>query len=127
MCIFLFTVLIHCTLCRDCSHIFVNFQTFLWGRVSSTSPFLPCFRPFFKAIIRECGSTVYVGLAHTAPPTNTNFQLIFLLTRLQEAFYEDLPVLSIKFKVYHHFSGLRFIPEVNFWHPSKNVISCDYS
>ena len=26
------------------------------------------------------------------PPTNTNFQLTFLLTRLQEALYEDLPV-----------------------------------
>ena len=34
----------------------------------------------------------YVGLARTAPPTNTNFWLTFLLTRLQEALYEDLPV-----------------------------------
>ena len=34
----------------------------------------------------------YVGLARTAPPTNTNFRLTFLLTRLQEALYEDLPV-----------------------------------
>ena len=42
--------------------------------------------------IRECGSTLYVGLARTASPTNTNFRLIFLLTRLQEALYEDLPV-----------------------------------
>ena len=42
--------------------------------------------------IRECGSTLYVGLARTAPPTNTNFRLTFLLTRLQEALYEDLAV-----------------------------------
>ena len=46
--------------------------------------------------IRECVSTLYVGLAHTAPPTapptNTNFWLTFLLTRLQQALYEDLPV-----------------------------------
>ena len=44
--------------------------------------------------IRECWSTHYVGLACTAPPTNTNFGLTFLLTRLQEALYlyEDLPV-----------------------------------
>ena len=42
--------------------------------------------------IRECGSTFYVGLARTAPPTNTNFRLTFLLTRLQEALYEDLAV-----------------------------------
>ena len=27
--------------------------------------------------IRECGSTLYVGLARTAPPTNTNFRLTF--------------------------------------------------
>ena len=42
--------------------------------------------------IRECGSTLYVGLARTAPPTKTNFRLTFLLTQLQEALYEDLPV-----------------------------------
>ena len=42
--------------------------------------------------IRECGSTLYVGMAHPAPPTNTNFQISFLLTQLREAFYEDLPV-----------------------------------
>ena len=43
-------------------------------------------------IIKECASTLYVGLARTAPPTNTNFRLTFLLTRLQEALYEDLAV-----------------------------------
>ena len=42
--------------------------------------------------IRECGSTLYVGLAHAVSPTNTNFRLTFLLTRLQEALYEDLAV-----------------------------------
>ena len=36
-----------------------------------------------QIIIREC-STLYVGMARTAPPTNTNFQLTFLLTRLQD-------------------------------------------
>ena len=34
----------------------------------------------------------YVGLACAVPPTNTNFRLTFLLTHLQEALYEDLPV-----------------------------------
>ena len=43
-------------------------------------------------LIRECGSTYCVGMAHPAPLTNTNFQIKFLLTRLQEALYEDLPV-----------------------------------
>ena len=41
---------------------------------------------------RECGSTLYVGLACAVPPTNTNFRLTFLLARLQEALYEDLSV-----------------------------------
>ena len=44
--------------------------------------------------IRECGSTLYVGMAHPAPPTNTNFQITFLLTQLLEALYEDLPVIE---------------------------------
>ena len=43
-------------------------------------------------IIREYGSTLYVGLARAVSPTNTNFRLAFLLTRLQEALYEDLVV-----------------------------------
>ena len=46
----------------------------------------------YISFIRECGSTLYVGLARTAPPTNTNFRLTFLLTRLQEDLYEDLAV-----------------------------------
>ena len=45
-----------------------------------------------QLIIRECSSTLYVGLARAVPPTNTNFRLTFLLTRLQEALYEDLAV-----------------------------------
>ena len=42
--------------------------------------------------IREYGSTLYVRLVHAVSPTNTNFRLTFLLTRLQEALYEDLAV-----------------------------------
>ena len=42
--------------------------------------------------IRDYGSTLYVGLARAVSPTNTNFRLTFLLTRLQEALYEDLAV-----------------------------------
>ena len=47
---------------------------------------------FLVIIIREYGSTLYVGLARAVSPTNTNFRLTFLLTRLQEALYEDLAV-----------------------------------
>ena len=49
----------------------------------------------FRALsesIREYGSTLYVGLARAISPTNTNFRLTFLLTRPQEALYEDLAV-----------------------------------
>ena len=42
-------------------------------------------------IIRECGSTLYVGLARTVPTTN-KLPANFLLTQLQEALYEDLGV-----------------------------------
>ena len=42
--------------------------------------------------IREYRSTLYVGLARTVPPTNTNFRLTFLITQLQEVLYEDLAV-----------------------------------
>ena len=45
-----------------------------------------------REFIREYGSTLYVGLAHAVSPTNTNFRLTFLLTRLQEVLYEDLAV-----------------------------------
>ena len=43
-------------------------------------------------LVREYGSTLYVGLARAVSPTNTNFRLTFLLIRLQEALYEDLAV-----------------------------------
>ena len=42
--------------------------------------------------IREYDSTLYVGLARAVSPINTNFRLTFLLTRLQEALYEDITV-----------------------------------
>ena len=41
-------------------------------------------------LIREC--SLYVGLARAVSPTNTNFRLTFLVTRFQEAIYEDLAV-----------------------------------
>ena len=47
---------------------------------------------FILQILREYGSTLYVGLARDVSPTNTNFRLTNLLTRLQVALYEDLAV-----------------------------------
>ena len=51
--------------------------------------------PLFSVLelsIRECSSTLYVGIAHPPPPTNTNFQLTFLLICLPKALFDDLPV-----------------------------------
>ena len=39
------------------------------------------FLRFFNIIIRECGSTRYVGLAHAVPPTNTKFKPLLLPTQ----------------------------------------------
>ena len=58
---------------------------------SEASPTLGCSIKILRDI-REYGSTLYVGLARAVSPTNTNFRLTFLLTRLQEALYEDLAV-----------------------------------
>ena len=46
------------------------------------------------SVIRECGSTLYVGWARAVSPTNTNFRLTFLLTRLQNALYEELTCIE---------------------------------
>ena len=48
-----------------------------------TSPFFHLLVNGFS-VIREYGSTLYVGLARAVSPTNTNFRLTFLLTRLQD-------------------------------------------
>ena len=64
-------------------------------REAISHPYIPFFHLLvngFSVIIREYGSTLYVGLARDVSPTNTNFRLTFLLTRLQEALYEDLAV-----------------------------------
>ena len=46
----------------------------------------------FLLLVREYSRTLYVELARAVSHTNTNFRLTFLLTRLQEALYEDLAV-----------------------------------
>ena len=40
-------------------------------------------------IIRECGSTIYVGMAYQVPPTNTKLRIDFLLTGLWKALFKD--------------------------------------
>ena len=50
------------------------------------------FKNFKECARWPCNGNHYVGLAPAVSPTNTNFQFTFLLTRLQEALYEDLAV-----------------------------------
>ena len=38
-------------------------------------------------VVMKYAVALFIGLARTAPHTNTNFRLTFLLTRLQEALY----------------------------------------
>ena len=74
--------------------IFLNFLfvCFLFVYMFVSLVLLCLFSKHDDIIIREYGSTLYVGLARAVSPTNTNFRLTFLLTRLQEALYEDLVV-----------------------------------
>ena len=37
--------------------------------------------PISESAIRECGSTLYVGLQHAVPPTNTKFKPLLLPTQ----------------------------------------------
>ena len=64
---------------------------FLEKRLAIPTPFFHLLVNGFS-VIGECSSTLYVGLAHAVSPTNINFRLTLLLTQLQEALYEDLPV-----------------------------------
>ena len=41
---------------------------------------------------RECGRTLYVGLASAVPPTNTKLPVNIFTNPTQEPLYEDLPV-----------------------------------
>ena len=51
-------------------------------------------KPIFWCRLKQSFLAIYfyVGLARAVSPTNTNFQFTFLLTRLQEALYDYLPV-----------------------------------
>ena len=79
-------------------HHISSLHSHFWVQLSAGSSFLPPDKNrkflwfFIINIIRECSSTLYVGMAHSALLTNTSFQINFLLSRLLEALYEDLPV-----------------------------------
>ena len=73
------------------SHPYISFFLLLANGFSVIREYGSTIREY-GSTIREYGSTLYVGLARAVSPTNTNFRLTFLLTRLQEALYEDLAV-----------------------------------
>ena len=55
-------------------------------------PALSITMTLIKKYFWTCPTTHVLLTARTVPPTNTNLWLIFLLTRLQGAPYEDLAV-----------------------------------
>ena len=67
-------------------HHISSLHSHLWVQLSAGSTFPQpnknvIFLRFFN-IIGECGSTLYVGLAHAVPPTSTKFKLLLLLTQV---------------------------------------------
>ena len=76
------------------NHNFLKVNIFFIVGINGNSGVNARFIAYVTCVINigECGSTLYVGLACAVPPTNTNFRLTLLLTQLEEALYEDLPV-----------------------------------
>ena len=67
-------------------HHISSLHSHLWVQLCAGSAFPQPdkndkFLRFFIIIIRECGSTLYVGLAHAVPPTNTKFKALLLPTQ----------------------------------------------
>ena len=68
-------------------HHISSLHSHLWVQLSNGSAFPQPdkndkFFRFFFIIIKEYGSTLYVGLAHAVPPTYTNFQPFLLPTEV---------------------------------------------
>ena len=61
-CIFVFTALIHCTVCRDCSHTFVSFQTVLLlpARASEQGNVIGSVRMYIYIYIYMCVQFFFV-------------------------------------------------------------------
>ena len=49
-------------------------------------------------LIRECGSTLYIGMAHASPPTQYKSFMVFLLTCCLNALLRDTPARSSRFQ-----------------------------
>ena len=67
-------------------HHISSLHSHLWVQLSTGSAFPQPdkndkFLRFFIIIISECGSTLYVGLVHAVPPTNTKFKPLLLPTQ----------------------------------------------
>ena len=74
-----------------------------------------CYLDIWLLGIRECGSTLYVGLACAVPLTNTNFRLTFLLTDFMKTYLYRASNLKSTIT----FLAFVFIAEVNIWRPPK--------
>ena len=92
-------------------HHISSLHSHYWVEPSSGNAFpRPNQKKFFLLffIIRECGSTLHVGLAHAVPPSNTKFKLITSPSSTWYSYRTQTPT-STK----HHTSSLH----IHFWVP----------
>ena len=66
-------------------------------------------------VIREYGSSLYVGLARAVPPTNTNFQLLLLPTQA------GMPHTNIITKPQYVLHHVKFLPVAANAHHAKGI------
>ena len=59
----------------------------------------------FLLLVGECGSTLYVGLAHVVPPTNTKFKLLLPPTQVSMLYTNTHKHRTSYFKSTHTFLG----------------------
>ena len=63
--------------CETMNIVYVALWVQLSDGIAFPQPDKNCKFLVLFIIIRECDSTLYVGLARAVPPTNTNFRLTF--------------------------------------------------
>ena len=95
-------------------HHISSLHSHFWVQLSAGSPFLPTDKNGkflrFLSNIRECGSTLYVGLEHAVPPTNTKFKPLLLMTRA------GMPYTNThKQRMSYFMSTLTFMGPENCW------------
>ena len=103
-----------------------SLHSHFWVQLNGGSPYLPPdkkrkFLRFFiiNIIIRECSSTLYVGLQHAVLPTNTKFKLLFLPTQVGMP-YTNTHKHRTLYSSLHSHSWVQLSTGSSFLLPNKN-------